>query len=378
MNIKKIIFFLIFVINVNIVYTNEIEDMQNEVKKIEEGISEKKQQIEQVNKEQEEHYKNLRVLDRDLKVLENDYNKIESKLKALNRNIEYGERTLKMVEEQMDEKSLQINSKILIWYKYGSKQRIEYIASGHNYFDVLDRQENLKKILNHDKQNINNIAGTKSQIEQEKTKIESNKEEVELLKKDLNQKKKELDVKRKERNNILRKLRNQKSYYENEVKKLNTQKQEIEKKIQDIILSKTKTVKDMSIEEILNEIDYMVYPLEGEIAVKFGELKAGRIKSTAIEIKSELGARIQACAKGKVIFSGKFQNLGKVVIIDHGYNLVSVYGNMIHNYVKVGDDVEREQNIGVLGMSTNERDARLYFELRSKAISINPLLYLKK
>ncbi|NLK62609.1 MAG: peptidoglycan DD-metalloendopeptidase family protein [Fusobacteria bacterium] len=375
---KKKLYIVFFILGTFFTYSNNIENMQEEVKKIEKGIEEKKQQIAEVSREQKKYYDDLRKLDKEVKTLENDRNKIENKLKTLNRNIDYGESTLIMATEEMNCKNTEIKSKILLWYKYGSKGRVEYISVGDTYLDVIEREENLKKMLEHDKKNIYGLVNTKNRIEEEKEKILNNKQEVELLKADLILKKKELDSKQKERNIILKKLGNQKSFYEKEVKKLNSQKQEIEKKIQQIILAETKAVRDMSLEEIISEIDYMVYPIDGIIAVRFGDWKQGKIKSSAIEIKSELGSRVVAASKGRVIYSGKFQNLGKVIIIDHGYNLVTVYGNMIHSIVKVGEIVERGQNIGVLGMSTNERDARLYFELRSKAMPINPLLYLKK
>jgi septal ring factor EnvC (AmiA/AmiB activator) len=357
---------------------SEIEDMQNKMKEIEAGIQQKKQEIKKLGKEEQAQYRQLRKLDKELKELRNDSYKIESKLDALERNIEYGERTLEMIREQMGSKNDQMNSKILIWYKYGNKDKLEYILSGDSYFDVLDRQERLKKILSYDKSSIQNIANVKKTIETEKEKIQSNKLEVEELKKSLSKKRRQVSSKKRERNKLIRKLANKKVYYQHEVDNLSKEKKEIERKIEEIILAKTKQVDDVSLNEIFEKIDYMIYPIEGKIIVDFGQKKVGNLKNTGIELKGNLGQRVKAVAPGKVIYSGKFQNLGKVIMLDHGYNLVSVYGNLISTYVKVGDIVDIEDKIGILGLSTNEKESRLYFEIRSKAKPVNPKIYLKK
>ena len=118
-------------------------------------------------------------------------------------------------------------------------------------------------------------------------------------------------------------------------------------------------------------------PLNGEIVVRYGEIKAGKVTSTGIEIKGRLGDRVKSVAAGEVIYAGRFENMGTVIIIDHGYGFVSVYGNLINSYVSNGSNVSKGQNIGVLGVSVEEKEPILYFETRLRAKIVNPSNFLR-
>ena len=75
--------------------------------------------------------------------------------------------------------------------------------------------------------------------------------------------------------------------------------------------------------------------------------------------------------KGKVIYVDKLQGLGKVIMIDYGYNTIGVYGNIISAKVKINQRVEAGEPIGILGLST-EGKPNLYYEVRFNLKPINP------
>lgn len=59
---------------------------------------------------------------------------------------------------------------------------------------------------------------------------------------------------------------------------------------------------------------------------------------------------IVAANSGKVVFAGETTLLGNTVIIDHGYGILSYYGNLSSINVKAGDTVEKKTSvIGIAG-----------------------------
>ncbi|MGL4897227.1 MAG: murein hydrolase activator EnvC family protein [Cetobacterium sp.] len=90
-----------------------------------------------------------------------------------------------------------------------------------------------------------------------------------------------------------------------------------------------------------------------------------------MEIAGKMGARVKAATSGKVIYADKFQGLNNVVMIDYGYNTIGVYGNLIAVGVKLNQQVQRGQDIGVLGLNTDSK-ANLYYEVRFNLKPINP------
>ena len=119
----------------------------------------------------------------------------------------------------------------------------------------------------------------------------------------------------------------------------------------------------------------LVMPMNGSIVVAFGQEKVAGLKSNGIEIRGSLGQSVKAADSGTVIYAGALNNLGSVIIIDHG-NLVTVYGNLAGVSVSKGTKVSKGQSIGTLGRDSISKEPNLYFETRKGVNIVNPMSYL--
>jgi septal ring factor EnvC (AmiA/AmiB activator) len=170
-------------------------------------------------------------------------------------------------------------------------------------------------------------------------------------------------------------LKNQKKYYEGRIVNLKNEKIKMEKEIDRIIRERAKAMKGkVDIITAKKYIGTLVKPVKGLIKIYFGQSTVGDVKSTGIEINSPIGSLVNASANGEVIYAGKFGNLGKMVMIDHGYSLITIYGNLISTNVKVGQQVDKNDKIGILGLS-KDGDSNLYFETRFNLKSENPNIF---
>ena len=119
----------------------------------------------------------------------------------------------------------------------------------------------------------------------------------------------------------------------------------------------------------------LIMPMNGSIVVAFGQEKVAGLKSNGIEIRGSLGQSVKAADSGTVIYAGALNNLGSVIIIDHG-NLVTVYGNLAVVSVSKGTKVSKGQSIGTLGRDSISKEPNLYFETRKGVNIVNPMSYL--
>ena len=67
---------------------------------------------------------------------------------------------------------------------------------------------------------------------------------------------------------------------------------------------------------------------------------------------------------------------GWYVVIDHGHGLTSRYAHHHVNKVKVGQTVQRGEQIGEVGSTGRSSGPHLHFELRVHNQSMNPLSFL--
>jgi septal ring factor EnvC (AmiA/AmiB activator) len=115
------------------------------------------------------------------------------------------------------------------------------------------------------------------------------------------------------------------------------------------------------------------WPVEGELKRRFNLGSA----SNGIEIAAAPGAEARAIHDGVVAFSGSFAGFGNLVILDHGSETFSLYGDLLESSVAKGVRVEQGRRVGLIGPSRSGSDG-LYFELRVDGQPVDPLQWLKK
>lgn len=63
------------------------------------------------------------------------------------------------------------------------------------------------------------------------------------------------------------------------------------------------------------------------------------------------GSSVTAVNRGKVIYAGVTDYSGRLVVVDHGFGLKSWYANLSEIKVRVGDTVEKDAELGIIGNS---------------------------
>jgi murein DD-endopeptidase MepM/ murein hydrolase activator NlpD len=81
---------------------------------------------------------------------------------------------------------------------------------------------------------------------------------------------------------------------------------------------------------------------------------------------------VKAANAGKVIYAERLGIYGNCVIIDHGYSLESLYGHMSRIDVKVGDQIAKEQQIGVSGSTGMAFGDHVHFSMLVAGYQVDP------
>ena len=110
-------------------------------------------------------------------------------------------------------------------------------------------------------------------------------------------------------------------------------------------------------------------PISGKVTQNHDPIK----RHYAVDIATKLNTPVRATTEGVVVFSGWSDDAGYVVIIDHPYDLLSVYKHNSSISVSQGEVVEQGQVIAFSGNSgMNTTGPHLHFEIWSNGFSLNP------
>lgn len=110
------------------------------------------------------------------------------------------------------------------------------------------------------------------------------------------------------------------------------------------------------------------WPVNGSIAAGFGS----GTRPDGIEIDADRGAEVRAIHDGKVVFADYFNNLGNLVIVDHGNGYLSIYSHNEQIFRSEGARVTGGEKIATVGDTGGRKRPGLYFELRKDGKPVDP------
>ncbi|MCB0371141.1 MAG: peptidoglycan DD-metalloendopeptidase family protein [Bdellovibrionales bacterium] len=126
---------------------------------------------------------------------------------------------------------------------------------------------------------------------------------------------------------------------------------------------------------LLTQKGNLLSPINGKIEEKFGFQNYedySSFKNLGVFIGSNLNQKVNAIYTGKVIELGFLNGLGTFLILDHGDNYYSIYGNIKELKVKKGDLAKTGQVIAKADDQYIDHQTGLYFELRHYSKVLNP------
>jgi murein DD-endopeptidase MepM/ murein hydrolase activator NlpD len=123
-----------------------------------------------------------------------------------------------------------------------------------------------------------------------------------------------------------------------------------------------------------------IWPTSGWVTSGYGTRVSpftGRRQFHAgIDIAADFGTRIVAPASGRVVFAGRKGAFGRVVEIDHGFGIRTLYGHTDEVFVRAGQRVERGTRIASVGSSGRSTGPHLHYQVKVGGRTVNPGDYI--
>ena len=118
-------------------------------------------------------------------------------------------------------------------------------------------------------------------------------------------------------------------------------------------------------------------PVAGKVAAKFGSRRGDGPSWKGVFIRASEGADVHVVAGGRVVFADWLRGFGNLIIIDHGGQYMSIYGNNQSLLKRAGDIVKAGDSIASAGNSGGNEESGLYFELRHQGAAFDPAGWVK-
>jgi murein DD-endopeptidase MepM/ murein hydrolase activator NlpD len=124
-----------------------------------------------------------------------------------------------------------------------------------------------------------------------------------------------------------------------------------------------------------------IWPVEGRVGSGFGQredpINGEGAFHPGIDIEAAYGTPVRAAGDGIATGENMGAGYGRQVVLDHGHDLITLYGHLSAVSVVAGQHVVRGQIIGYVGQSGRATGPHLHYEVRVHKVPINPHKYLR-
>lgn len=340
---------------------NEVQNKLNEVDK------KKKEETKKI----EESKKTKEGIEAEAKSKDEEYNNTLAEIEKIDNSIKDLDLKIVDAEKKYDELSDKLKSRVRVLYTSSNNYFFDLVVGAKSIFDFIQKLEMLSKISEKDKKMLNEFYMSKKEIEQNKLLssqlkiVKENSAKTAKLKLDeLNKSKKDLNVEIEKRRDMI-------NFLEQEESKLEKQSNELKKIIQK---SQSSTLNYSG--------GVMLWPSNDShsITSSYGSRYHPILRTykmhTGIDIGAGYGSSVLAANSGRVIGAEYNNAYGKMIIIDHGGGISTLYAHLSSMYVLPGDRVSRGQSIGAVGSTGWSTGAHLHFEVRKDGATLNPIKYV--
>ena len=366
--------------------SQELNSLRLEIEKIENRINSKKNEADNIEDILEELNSKINLTEKLIRSLNKEEVVLSSKILETNENIKNNKDKLYDLRENLTQQ-------VQYLYKHGRSKSIEDLITTKDLNSYYYKRKYLNVITEYQ-----NLIST--QIDTIITELEIQKLELNV---NLDKKKKIRNEKESENNNLADDKKLRKKYLKKIKKdtkqlfsKLDEQRklaEEINKMIQILIADKEKArqrekelLKRRENKSNLGD-DYFAsmkgkleWPVDGKIVSKFGPNYNEKTKTWSenpgIDIRVNSGTQIYPVLDGLITKITFLRGYGNIIIIDHGGDYYTVYGNLKNISVTENEYVDESMKIAVVAEKTNT-DSALHFEVWGNFETLNPEDWLK-
>ncbi|MDO6562748.1 peptidoglycan DD-metalloendopeptidase family protein [Amphritea sp. 1_MG-2023] len=119
------------------------------------------------------------------------------------------------------------------------------------------------------------------------------------------------------------------------------------------------------------------WPAQGKLSRRFGSVRDG-IRYQGVLLTQAADRSVKAVHHGRIVFSDWLRGYGLLIIVDHGAGYMSLYGHNESLLRDVGEWVSAGDQLATVGRSGGSSVAGLYFAVRYKGNSVDPLKWLAR
>ncbi|MDT0689652.1 peptidoglycan DD-metalloendopeptidase family protein [Salegentibacter sp. F188] len=399
MKLKKILNITLFLVVICAGFTSHAQtnretlekkrlELSNEIKRINNLRSTNKQKEKSVLTQVEDLSQQIKSTENLIKVTNQQANLLTQEINTNTRKISTLRKELEKLKEdyaRMVERS----------YKSKSQQsRVMFLLSSESFLQAYKRLQYMKQYTNYRKQQGEQIKSRAEDLQRLNSTLASQKEDKEKLIAENRKTRQQLEENRKSQQALMATINQKEGQFAAQIKQRQREINKIDQQIDEMIRASiakaneesgstsrdvfklTPAAKALAADFARNK-GQLPWPVKtGVVTMQFGEhphpiVKTARINNNGVNIDTDTGGKARAVFNGTVSEVQVLKGANKAVMVRHG-DYITIYDNLDKVYVKKGDVVSTEQEIGEVATNRSTGKTTLHFLIFKNTQKMNP------
>ena len=120
-----------------------------------------------------------------------------------------------------------------------------------------------------------------------------------------------------------------------------------------------------------------VLPVDGKPTSNFGTRSyyngQRRSPHAGVDFSGKIGTPVRAANRGEIVIAGPMYFTGNTIVVDYGDRLFSVFAHLSELHVTVGETVEAETVVGLIGATGRVTGPHLHWSVRLNGARVDPV-----
>ena len=280
-------------------------------------------------------------------------------------------------------------------YKSKSQQsRIMFLLSSKNFLQAYKRLQYMKQYTEYRKQQGEQIKANTVELQQLNSRLVKQKEEKEKLIAENRKTRAQLEENRKTQQALMATIKQREGQFASQIRQKQDEIDEIDRAIERMIresIAKSNEESGSSARDtyeltpaaralaadFANNKGKLPWPVRsGVVSMKFGKqphpvVRSVTVNNNGVRIDTDEGGKARAVFNGTVSEVQAVKGANKAVMVRHG-DYITIYNNLEKVFVKRGDQVVTEQEIGEVATSRTNGKTTLHFLLYKNSEKMDP------
>ncbi len=370
----------------------KINSSRSQLQQLEKEIQAGHAKAQGLEKQEQSVLRQIRDIERGIDRSQRTLASLNGEISELNNEISFLSRQLDKCGRQLAQKKAILNRRLRGIYKRGRLHSLAVIFGSHSFTDLLRRFKYLTLIAAQDKRLVREVSGLRQSYSQYKLAGERKLALRLTRREELERERHQLESQENERQKLLKNVKAQRVEV---LKSLEERKAEAER-IREMIADWERKRREAAeaarrqgkvlppeVAHLSGRKGSLNWPVaRGTLLRGFGpytdQITRTRVINNGIDIQANEGESVKCVGGGAVMRVEWYRSYGKMVMVDHGGGVYSLYTHLSDVFVTEGAQVTEGQVIAKVGSTGSLEGPLLHFEIREGARAVDPRAWLKR